>query len=67
MGLGLSISPDTLDAIDINHRGDSGDCYRKVLAEWLRRGDPSPTWRALAEGLKSPLVGMSDLAQQLLP
>ena len=61
VGLGLGISPDTLDVIDRNHRGDCGDCYRNVLAEWLRRADPSPTWRTLAEALKSPLVGMSDL------
>ena len=67
VGLGLGISMHTLNAIKIDHHGVSGDCYSNVLVEWLRRGDPSPTWRALAEALKSHLVGMSDLAEQLPP
>ena len=36
-----------------------------MLAYWLRRLDPPPTWEALAEALESCTVGEAALAQQL--
>ena len=65
LGLGLDISPDTLEAIDLANARKPDDCFRAMLTQWLRE-HRRPTWSALAEALKSPSVGYSHLAQEIL-
>ena len=64
IGLKLGISVDTLDAVKIYHREDCDECYTEVLKRWLRN-DLSPTWSALADALRPPIVGMSHIADLL--
>ena len=65
LGLGLHITPDSLDAIELANTGKPDRCFRATLTQWLREHQ-APTWRALAEALRSPSVGLSHLAQQIL-
>ena len=67
IGLGLLVSPDTLDAIQKDHRDISKTCFREMLKVWLRRAEPKPTWTELATVLRSPMVGYEHLAEQLPP
>jgi hypothetical protein len=64
LGLGLTISPDTLDTIELANTGKPDCCFRVMLTTWLR-GD-GPTWNTLAEALRSPSVGLSHLAEEIL-
>ena len=65
LGLGLHITPDSLDAIKQDNAHKTEDCFRAMLTQWLRDGH-QPTWSALAEALRSPSVGLSHLAQEIL-
>ena len=65
IGLKLGISPDTLDAITSTGRDNPSTCFRDMLKEWLNNGNPRPTWAAVAEALKSPMVGYGHLAEKL--
>ena len=65
LGLGLHITPDSLDAIKLDNAHMTEDCFRAMLSQWLRKHQ-APTWRALAEALRSPSVRLSHLAQQIL-
>ena len=66
VGLGLNITTDSLDAIESDNRGRSDHCFRAMLTQWLRREHPRPTWSALSEALRSPSVGLRNLAQELM-
>ena len=65
LGLELEITPDSLDAIELANTGKPDRCFRAVLTQWLREHH-RPTWTALAEALRSPAVGLSHLAEQIL-
>ena len=65
LGLGLDITPDTLDAIEAANGQNPDRCFRAMLTKWLRE-HKRPTWSALAEALRSPSVGRSHLAEQIL-
>ena len=65
IGLGLGLSADTLDAIANDHPGKTGECFTDAVKLWLRNEKPQPTWKALAEVLKSPIVGYAHLAENL--
>ena len=41
------------------------ECLLEMLATWLKRTNPPPTWEGLAKALESPAVGEGHLAQQL--
>ena len=64
LGLELEITPDTLDAIKQDNANKTEDCFRDMLTKWLR--EHQPTWSALAEALRSPLVGLNDLAEEII-
>ena len=64
IGLNLGIDSDTLDEIKGNNR-EIKDCFRAMLATWLKSVNPAPTLRALSDALRSPTVGYSQLAQDL--
>ena len=63
MGLGLGISPDTLDAVKRDNRDICADCYGAMLKQWLKE---EPALSSLAGALRSPSVNMGYLAQQLM-
>ena len=64
LGLGLDITPDSLDSIELANQQNPDRCFRAMLTKWLREQD-QPTWRALAEALKSPSVGLTHLAEEI--
>ena len=47
----------TLEAIKKDHQ-DSDECFIRLLTTWLRRKDPPPTRKALADVLESPVIGI---------
>ena len=65
IGLKLGIPPGTLNSIKIKCRDDPDECVTALLNEWLNNGNPPPSWAALAEALRSPMVGYAHLAEQL--
>ena len=65
IGLGLGLSADTLDVIANNHPGKTEECLTDTIKLWLRSKEPQPTWKALAEVLKSPTVGYAHLAEKI--
>lgn len=65
LGLGLNLTPGSLDAIELDNQGKSDKCFRAMLLEWLNKTS-RPIWNALAVALKSPSVGYSHLAEEIL-
>ena len=58
LGMQLSVSIGDLEAINSDHQEKSGECLRAMLLKWLRKTDPSPTWKALVDALNAPSVGV---------
>ena len=65
IGLKLGISVGTLNTIKKNNSHDPDDCLTAMLEYWLNNGKPKPSWAAVANALKSPMVGYAQLAEQL--
>ena len=65
IGLELKFNPCDLDAIKINNRENTDECFRELLSTWLKRGDPKPTWASLANALKSQTVGFGYLTEEV--
>lgn len=58
IGLALGIDPSTLEVVKRSNLHVVDDCFSQMLLKWLRRGDCVPCWKALAEALRSPTVGV---------
>ena len=58
------MSQGDLDAIKASNSNDTDDCFKQVLATWLRSCS-KPTWRVLADALRSPTVGYHCLANNI--
>ena len=57
------MSQNTLDFIGITQHNDPGNCFREMLADWLRgRGDPPRTWSTIVAALKrvKPLEAIAE-------
>jgi hypothetical protein len=65
IGLKLGISVGTLDSISKAYNQNPDDCLTAMIKDWLNRGKPKPSWAAVAEALKSPMVGYVQLANKL--
>ena len=63
LGLGLDITPDSLDTIKLDN-ASTNDCFRAMLTKWLREHQ-RPTWSALAKALKSRSLGLTHLAEEI--
>lgn len=64
IGLKLGIAPDTLDSIESTSQNPD-KCITTMIKNWLRDGKPKPTWKAIDEALRSPMVGYGQLADKL--
>ena len=64
IGLELRVSPDNLDVINKKNHEDCDVCIREMLKVWLRRSHPSPSWKELAEALRSPMIDYGELADR---
>ena len=65
IGLELGISSGSLDSIEASANQNPGKCMTDMIKDWLNSGTPQPTWAALVEALKSPMVGLGDLSKKL--
>ena len=66
IGLELGLTAGTLDAIKLANQDDPDRCIRETLKNWLGRDDLHPSWSSLARALRSPPVGLGQLAEELL-
>lgn len=65
LGLGLRLKRTDLEAIDSDHRNSLAR-LRAVLEIWLDTVEPRPTWRAIIQVLRSPLMSKTkSLADEL--
>ena len=64
IGIELDLKVTDLDTIETNH-GNVNKCFSEMLTLWLKRANPPPTWSAMVEALKEPVVGFEDLAEQV--
>ena len=62
IGIQLGLEND-IDAIKLNHN-NAGDCYREMLATWMR--NETATWEKLIAALNSESVGFYELADSIL-
>lgn len=68
LGLYLGLSPATLDAIMLNHKGDIESCLRECLAKWLQKADEvqekgGPSIYSLLSALRK--IGMNGVADKI--
>ena len=64
LGLALGLLPPTIDKIE--QKGDLDDCKYEMVKDWLNRKDGSnPTRNCLIEALKTKLVGLSRIAENI--
>ena len=54
---------DSLDAIQIQYRDNSGNCLREVLSHWLKQLNPLPCWKAIVDALRSRVMNEAVLAE----
>ena len=65
IGLELGIPHTTLNSFQQMHAKPL-DLMREMLMHWLDRTvDPRPTWEAVVKALRSPIVEMQNVAEQL--
>ena len=65
IGLSLGILYADLEVIK-QEAGPSIDArFRAMVEFWLTRKEPRPTWAALVDALKSPVVGLIALAHRI--
>ena len=64
IGLKLKVPNYIVEGIHQTYQQPKDRLYYIVL-EFLKQVDPEPTWTAIADALKSPLVGFSRLAQKI--
>ena len=65
IGLALEVSQGDLEAIKASNNNDADVCFREILTRWLQRCS-RPTWRVLADALRSPTVGHHCLANDIV-
>lgn len=65
IGMALKVNLGELDAIKKDNPGSSKDCLKCMLSAWLKSVNPRPSWGALADALKSSLVGEERLSEEV--
>ena len=63
LGIQLRVDVGTLDSIKVQY-DVPGDQLREVVRTWLTTSD-NPTWRAMVQALKSPVIEEPRLARDL--
>ncbi len=63
IGLGLGLSYNTLDAIEVECRGKSDKALRKMLENWFNT--KKPTWEKLCNCLRKTTVSRNVLAGEI--
>ena len=63
-GLKLNLPLHVVDAIQSTYSLPE-DCLLQVLIEFTKQTDPRPTWRVIADALRSPAVNLPRLAEKV--
>ena len=64
LGLILKVPEDVLDNI-VSQHGEQEDRLLHVIKHFLKQVEPKPTWKAIADGLKSRIVGLPQLGEKI--
>ena len=64
LGLMLKIKPVEVEAIYRTYQDPKERLYQIILA-FLRQVQPPPTWRAIVNSLRSPIVNLTALAKRV--
>ena len=60
----LSLPEHTVQALH-NENADQKERLYRVIVEFLRQAEPTPTWRAILDALRSPTVDRPRLAEEI--
>ena len=63
IGIELEVDDELLVQIKKDYPGDSKQCLREMLREWLKTSNPPPSWEAIAQVAAD--VGDEELAAEL--
>ena len=64
IGLKLQLPTHIVDGICVMY-SDPKDHLHRIIEEYLKQVAPTPTWSAIADALKSPLVNLPHLAKRI--
>ena len=64
IGLKLKLPNHIVDGIHTKYSDPQERLY-KIIEEYLKQVEPTPTWRAIADALKSPLVNLPHLVKRI--
>ena len=64
IGLKLKLPAHIVDGIRVKY-SDPQDHLHGIIEEYLKQVNPTPTWRAIADALKSPSVNLPHLAKRI--
>jgi serine/threonine protein kinase len=64
IGTQLEIPRPTLENIEVRYKDDLEEAFTEMMNEWLKQAD-EPSWRAIAEVLRSRSVGETKLAKNV--
>ena len=64
IGLKLKLPKHVVDGIHTKYSDPQERLYN-VIEDYLKRVNPTPTWRAIADALRSPLVNFAHLAKRI--
>ena len=63
--MGLHITPNDINRIDKENRGNVMDCFREVFRVWQKQCKRPFTWSTMVEVLESPLVEENNIASNI--
>ena len=65
IGIQLDISYHELENLKVECHNQPSYAMYQMLQHWFWNAVPSPTWEAVVTALRSPVVGMNHVAEQL--
>ena len=60
----MTVKPRDVEAIQATYQQPKDRLYHIIIA-FLQLAEPRPTWRAIVDALKSPVVGLTALARRV--
>ena len=64
LGLMMNVKPRDVEAIQATYQQPK-DRLLHIIIAFLQQAEPRPTWRAIVDALKSPVVGLTALAKRV--
>ena len=64
LGLMMNVKPRDVEAIQATYQQPK-DRLHNIIIALLQQAEPRPTWRAIVDALKSPVVGLTALARRV--